>query len=204
MGLAGQLCHNIRKSIGILLPTCITEQLFQVVVKFHYRIIASPYYRITILYLRIMASRMLTLFGEEIIPEEMQVTPGPPKTSPAKTGKEVLATAAILAGWKPDKQYYTIGEVAALFNVRTSHIRFWTTEFDLKVRTTGKGARLYTPAAIAMLRTIYHLVKERGFTIPGAKAKLREESKSSVSTLNLRQALLQLRNQLLTIRNELL
>ena len=156
-----------------------------------------------------MASRMLTLFGDELIPEQIQ---GAPKASGKKTveeagtgeGSDDEGTGGILAGWTPDKQYYTIGEVSALFNVRTSHIRYWTTEFELKVRTTRKGDRLYTPANIAELRAIYHLLKERGFTIPGAKTMLQEEQKTSVDTLDLKEALLQLRNQLLTIRNELL
>jgi DNA-binding transcriptional MerR regulator len=162
-----------------------------------------------------MASRMLTLFGDEMVPEEMQVAPkvGPrePRLTAGKaerSTKEVTTTTpletVILDGWKPQKQYYTIGEVAELFGVRTSHIRYWTTEFELKVRTTRKGDRLYTPAIIAELRTIYHLLKERGFTIPGAKARLKEAQKPSVETLDLRQALLQLRNQLLLIRNQLL
>ncbi len=155
-----------------------------------------------------MPSQMLTLFGEELIPEELQAAPRLPQKDPAALQDGPAADAAspsvILAGWTPEKQYYTIGEVAALFEVRTSHIRYWTTEFDLQVRTTRKGDRLYSPSAIAALRAIYHLVKERGFTIPGAKAMLKEQPKTSVNTLDLRQALLQLRNQLLTIRNELL
>jgi DNA-binding transcriptional MerR regulator len=158
-----------------------------------------------------MASRMLTLFGEELIPEEIGGAPKPAVLSAAEERDASLKEAAtptegvgILSGWKPEKQYYTIGEVAKLFSVRTSHIRYWTTEFELKVRTTRKGDRLYTPALIAELRGIYHLLKERGFTISGAKAKLKDGQKTPVSTLDLRQALLQLRNQLQTIRNELL
>jgi len=154
-----------------------------------------------------MPSRMLTLFGEELIPEQIQGVPKLPVKKPdaSRTDSEEvtkplleagdIADTIILAGWTPDKQYYTIGEVATLFNVRTSHIRYWTTEFAMKVRTTRKGDRLYTPANIAELRSIYHLLKERGFTIPGAKARLKGGNQ---------QALLQLRNQLLTIRNELL
>jgi DNA-binding transcriptional MerR regulator len=162
-----------------------------------------------------MASRMLTLFGDEMIPEEMQVVPkvsakdpqsGSPKDSPDSKQHDggTPLGAVILAGWKPQKQYYTIGEVADLFGVRTSHIRYWTTAFELKVRTTRKGDRLYTPTIIAELRNIYHLVKERGFTIPGARAKLKETQNTTINTLDLRQALLQLRNQLLLIRNQLL
>lgn len=157
-----------------------------------------------------MNARMLTLFGEEeIITPEALV--GAPKAAAKTTQKqkknsesgEEAAISTVLMGWKATKQYYTIGEVAELFSVRTSHIRFWTNEFELKVRTTRKGDRLYSPAIINELRTIYHLVKERGFTIVGAKAKLKEGSKASVDTLDLKQSLLKLRNQLLLIRNNL-
>jgi DNA-binding transcriptional MerR regulator len=156
---------------------------------------------------------MLTLFGEELIPEQIQAVPkvagkkaeaAPNAAAGDSKSQAAYKDAVILADWAPDKQYYTIGEVAQLFDVRTSHIRYWTTEFALKVRTTRKGDRLYTPANIAELRAIYHLIKERGFTIPGAKAKLKEDQKTSVETLDLRHALLRLRNQLLTIRNGLL
>jgi DNA-binding transcriptional MerR regulator len=143
-----------------------------------------------------MASRMITLFGEEIIPEELLSAPKPEHG-------ENGTSPSILNDWKPTKQYYSIGEVATLFGVRTSNIRYWTTEFALKVRTTRKGDRLYTPASIQELRNIYHLVKERGFTIAGAKAHM-EQATGMHETLDLRQALLRLRNQLLSIRNELL
>ncbi|MCD6012102.1 MAG: MerR family transcriptional regulator [Flavipsychrobacter sp.] len=105
--------------------------------------------------------------------------------------------------WKGDKKYYSIGEVAALFKVKTSHIRFWTNEFKLKVRTTRKGDRLYTPEQVRELRTIHHLVKERGFTLTGAKAKLKTQNKRDVETIDLKQSLLQLRNKLVIIKNQL-
>lgn len=141
---------------------------------------------------------MITLFGEELVPEELS---GAPK--PVNSDDQEASTAYILDGWTAEKQYYTIGEVAKLFGVRTSHIRFWTKEFGLLVRTTRKGDRLFTPVAIQELRNIYHLVKERGFTIAGAKAQI-EHTAALPETLDLRQALLRLRNQLLSIRNELL
>ena len=71
------------------------------------------------------------------------------------------------------------------------------------MRTTRKGDRLYTPAAIQELRSIYHLVKERGFTIAGAKVQLQHDA-TIPESLDLRTALLRLRNQLLSIRNQLL
>ncbi len=145
-----------------------------------------------------MASRILTLFGEEevVMPAE--------GNRPGLKGDSGGASNMAFPAGRYDKQYYSIGEVAAIFDVRTSLIRYWTTEFRLKVRTTQKGDRLYTPAIIEDLRTIYHLLKERGYTIAGAKAKLKERGKPSVDHGHLKEALLALRNQLLLIRNELL
>ncbi len=105
--------------------------------------------------------------------------------------------------WKGEKHYYSIGEVAELFKVKTSHIRFWTNEFKLKVRTTRKGDRLYTPDQIKELRAIHHLVKERGFTLNGAKSKLASGNNLVVETVDLKKSLMQLRNQLMAIKNQL-
>src|SRR6185503_11931367 len=74
-----------------------------------------------------------------------------------------------------EKIYYTIGEVAEMFQVNTSHIRFWSNEFDvIKPSTNKKGNRLYTQSDIENLRKIYHLVKEKGFTLKGAKVELKK------------------------------
>lgn len=129
------------------------------------------------------------------------------KTKATATKKETpsveTTTAELPENWKGDKQYYTIGEVAALFKVNTSHIRFWTNEFKIKVRTTRKGDRLYTQQQINELRNIYHLVKDKGYKLSGAKAKMKEQKKVDVTAFNLKEALLQLRNDLLQIRNQL-
>ena len=77
----------------------------------------------------------------------------------------------------PDKLYYSIGEVAKAFNVNASLIRFWESEFDiLKPKKNKKGNRLFTPEDIKSLKIIYHLVKERGYTLEGAKIALEEKS----------------------------
>jgi|SRR5690606_4294788 len=164
-----------------------------------------------------MSSRILTLFGEEeIIPEQMNAV-GKSRAKKTKDKKNEVAAAekkpkklknepAVtpdLDEWKATKQYYSIGEVAALFKIATSHIRFWTTEFNLKVRTTRKGDRLYTPEQVQELRTIYHLVKENGFTLSGAKSKLKLDKKAVTETVNLKQSLLSLRNLLTDIRNRI-
>src|SRR5262245_15180536 len=74
-----------------------------------------------------------------------------------------------------EKIYYTIGEVAEMFHVNTSHIRFWSNEFDvIRPSTNKKGNRLYTQSDIANVKKIYHLVKEKGFTLKGAKTELKK------------------------------
>jgi len=167
-----------------------------------------------------MSTHILTLFGEEIIPEQLNAV-GRKKAAPKKKkekkveAEEVVAVVAEtvetveepkedkLADWEGDKKYYSIGEVAKLFDVRTSNIRYWTKEFALKVRTTRKGDRLYTPEQIKEIRTIYHLVKNRGFTISGAKAKLKESKKVSEDSVDLKDSLLQLRNKLVQLKNSI-
>ena len=70
---------------------------------------------------------------------------------------------------KEGKRYYSIGEVSKAFNVNTSLIRFWDKEFDiLKPKKNAKGNRMFTPEDVKNLQLIYHLVKERGFTLDGA------------------------------------
>lgn len=77
-----------------------------------------------------------------------------------------------------ERLYYSIGEVAKMFEVNTSHIRFWSKQFDvIKPSTNKKGNRLFTKADVENLKKIYHLVKEKGFTLKGAKVELKEERK---------------------------
>jgi DNA-binding transcriptional MerR regulator len=184
-----------------------------------------------------MGTHILTLFGEEIVPEQLNAV-GRKKSAPkskkekpekkeaeevvAEVTEEVIVTPEPIVkkaekkeeavappiedkftDWEGEKQYYSIGEVAKIFNVRTSNIRYWTNEFALKVRTTRKGDRLYTPEQIKEIRTIYHLTKERGFTIAGAKGKLKDSKKVSVQSVDLKDSLLQLRNKLVQLKNSI-
>ncbi len=72
------------------------------------------------------------------------------------------------------KRYYTIGEVADMFDVSKSLIRYWETEFDyLKPHKNSKGDRRFTPQNLEQLQLIYHLVKEREFTINGARLEIK-------------------------------
>lgn len=82
-----------------------------------------------------------------------------------------------------EKLYYSIGEVAQMFGVSNSLIRFWETEFDiLKPRKNAKGNRLFTKKDIENLKIIYHLVKEKGFTLEGARKKLKESKPSKLES----------------------
>ena len=79
---------------------------------------------------------------------------------------------------KPDnlKRYYTISEVAKMFDVSKSLVRFWESEFDiLKPHKNSKGDRRFTPQNIEQIKTIYHLVKQRGFTLEGAKREIKNQ-----------------------------
>lgn len=72
-----------------------------------------------------------------------------------------------------EKIFYSIGEVAKMFDVNTSHIRFWSKQFDvIKPATNKKGNRMYTMVDIENFKVIYHLVKEKGFTLKGAKVEM--------------------------------
>ena len=73
------------------------------------------------------------------------------------------------------KRYYTISEVAELFDVSKSLIRFWDTEFDLlKPHKNSKGERRFTQENLEQFQLIYHLVKERGFTLAGARQEIEQ------------------------------
>ena len=80
----------------------------------------------------------------------------------------------------PDKLYYSIGEVAKAFNVNASLIRYWEQEFPIiKPKKNKKGNRYFTPEDIKNLKIIYHLVKEKGYTLDGARIALTTNSKIS-------------------------
>jgi len=138
--------------------------------------------------------------------ETTQTTPKPEhtnKTKKAPQKEKNIPEHIIPEDWDGEKKYYSIGEVADFFKVKTSHIRFWTNEFNLKVRTTRKGDRLFTPEQIKELRAIYHLTKERGFTISGAKAKLKAKNNIDVSTVDLKASLVLLKTKLIALRKQL-
>lgn len=103
-----------------------------------------------------------------------------------------------------EKSYYSIGEVAELLGVSQSLIRFWETEFEqLQPKKNRKGNRMYTPANIEQLRTIYHLVKERGYTLKGAREMLKSKAPVIDKQLAVRESLLKIRSFLTELKSDL-
>jgi DNA-binding transcriptional MerR regulator len=103
-----------------------------------------------------------------------------------------------------EKIYYTIGEVAELFEVNQSLIRFWEKEFDiLKPQKNKKGNRLFTKNDLDNLRLIYHLVKERGYTLQGAKEKLHQNREDVINTIQIIDSLNKVKGFLLELKKEL-
>lgn len=104
----------------------------------------------------------------------------------------------------PEKLYYTIGEVAKAFNVNTSLIRFWEKEFDIiQPKKNKKGNRFFTPADISNFKLIYHLVKEKGYTLDGAKTALKVTSEKTHTQFEIVSRLEKVRAELLKIKHEL-
>lgn len=102
------------------------------------------------------------------------------------------------------KLYYTIGEVAEMFEVKTSTIRFWENEFSiLKPRKNKKGNRLFTPKDIENLKIIIHLLKDRKYTIEGAKKKLKENKNGIVNDLAFMESLKKVRQFLEDLKENL-
>ncbi|MCX2718001.1 MerR family transcriptional regulator [Lentiprolixibacter aurantiacus] len=104
----------------------------------------------------------------------------------------------------PEKRYYGIGEVARAFDVNTSLIRFWEKEFDvIQPKKNAKGNRKFTQEDIKNLQLIYHLVKERGFTLEGAKTHLREERLKTLNNFEIIQKLERVKAELKKIKDQL-
>ena len=104
----------------------------------------------------------------------------------------------------PEKRYYKIGEVAKAFDVNTSLIRFWEKEFDLiKPKKNAKGNRLFTKEDVSNFKLIFNLVKERGFTLDGAKQKLKKNPAKLVDNHEIISRLEAVKAELIKIKNQL-
>lgn len=104
----------------------------------------------------------------------------------------------------PEKLYYSIGEVAKLFNVNTSLIRFWEKEFDIiKPHKNKKGNRMFTSRDVDNFHLIFNLVKEQGYTLQGAKEHLSGNLNSSEKNFEITKRLKKVRNFLIELKETL-
>jgi len=96
-----------------------------------------------------------------------------------------------------DKLYYNIGEVAAMFDLNTSNLRYWEKEFkQLSPKKTGKGKRKFSQDDIRLIATINHLVNERGYTLEGARKQLINNKKASIEKVEILEKLSYVKGEL--------
>jgi DNA-binding transcriptional MerR regulator len=104
---------------------------------------------------------------------------------------------------KVEKLYYSIGEVAEMFKVNASLIRFWEKEFEvIKPKKNKKGNRFFTKQDIDNIQLIYHLVKEKGLTLNGAKKKLKD-NREDYNNHEVVKTLTQIKTMLLEIKESM-
>ncbi len=105
---------------------------------------------------------------------------------------------------KVEKLYYSIGEVAAMFSVNTSLIRFWEKEFDIiKPKKNKKGNRLFTKVDIENFHLIFHLVRERGLTLKGAQMKLKDNREDLENNFEIVKTLQEIKQSLQELKQQL-
>ncbi|MBX3256708.1 MAG: MerR family transcriptional regulator [Chitinophagaceae bacterium] len=99
------------------------------------------------------------------------------------------------------KQYYSIGEVSEMFGLNTSLLRYWETEFDiLKPRKNRKGDRHFRPEDIKNLTLIHHLLRQRKYTIEGAKEYLKKNKSKARENFEMIERLEKIRSFLLELK----
>ena len=102
------------------------------------------------------------------------------------------------------KMYYSIGEVAKMFNVNESLLRYWEKEFPIIApRKAGGNVRQYRKEDIENIRLVYHLVKEKGMTLQGAKQRLKVNKESIEQTAEVVERLKSIREELVKLRNSI-
>lgn len=102
---------------------------------------------------------------------------------------------------KVEKLYYSIGEIADMFNVNTSLIRYWEKEFDIiKPRKNKKGNRFFTIDDIDNFYLIHELVKSRGMTLKGAKKKLKDNREGTIKSIEIVKILREIKDTLIEIK----
>ncbi len=109
--------------------------------------------------------------------------------------------------YNPNKElklYYSIGEVARMFRVNESTLRYWEKEFPIIApKKAGGNVRQYRKEDIENVKLVYHLVKERGMTIQGAKLKLKQNKETTSRSAEILDRLKRVREELVAMRKEL-
>ena len=101
-----------------------------------------------------------------------------------------------------EKRYYTIGEVADDLGVATSLIRFWETEFDvISPKKNRKGNRQFTKEDIKKIKLIYHLVKEKGYTLNGAREFIKSDAHQAMNKIEMIESLKGIRGFLVELKD---
>ena len=102
------------------------------------------------------------------------------------------------------KLFYSMGEVAEMFDVNASLIRHWESKFDcIRPHKNKKGNRMFSPEDVEKLKQIYHLVKERGMTLDGANKVMKSSRKELSRETELLERLQRIRSTLVEVREEL-
>ena len=143
--------------------------------------------------------------------EDKKIMPGDAGAQKQKRGRKSLKEMGIDADLIEipedkilfQKQYYSIGDVAAMFKENTSLIRYWENEFAiLKPKKNRKGDRFFRPEDVKNLKMIYHLLRERKYTIDGAKEFLKN-NKSAGEKHEVLESLQKIKSFLLELKNNL-
>ena len=102
------------------------------------------------------------------------------------------------------KLYYSIGEVADMFGVNTSLLRFWEKEFpQISPKPAGRGIRQYRKEDVETIGLIYYLAKEKGMTLPGARQRLKDNKEATVRIYEIMNRMKAIKEELLAIKGEL-
>ena len=102
---------------------------------------------------------------------------------------------------KEQRLYYSISEVARMFDINESTLRYWEKEFPtISPRKNKNGMRLYQQADIESIRMIHHLLKERGMTVAGARQKLKDNKETTIQQVEIVKRLKAIKEELLAMQ----
>ena len=103
-----------------------------------------------------------------------------------------------------DKIYYSIAELSEHFGVAKSLLRYWEKEFvKINPKRNAKGTRFYSKQDVDQIRLVYHLVKEKGHTLEGARKELKTKKKQVLNRIQVKESLQEIKSQLESLRNQL-